>query len=216
MKQKNLAGILAVLVLLVGLPLGFYLYFDSKVPTPPPAPKSYGKAPYFLLKTQDGNDLSSDDLKGFIYVADFFFTSCNTVCPQLSEQMAKVQESYKTEPRIRLLSFTINPEVDSPAVLKEYAARYGAMPDKWFFLTHDSASYIRDSVVVGGFKVPAVPDNAEPGQFTHTDRFMVIDAEGVIRGLYDVMQEGQIDSMYNHIERLLVEKKRKAEVRGEG
>ena len=216
MKRNTLAAILAVAVLLVGLPLGFFFYFKSKTPTPPPAPKEFFAAPNFVLTDQQGHTVSSDDLKGFIYVSDFFFTTCKTVCPQMSEQMAKVQEAYKSQPRVRLLSFTVNPEVDSVPVLKEYAARYGAFPDKWYFLTHDSASYLRDSVIVKGFKVPAVPDNADPGQFTHTDRFVVVDGDGIVRGLYDVLEPGQVDSMFNHIERLLVEKKRQAEVRGEG
>ena len=204
--NNRFASILVVGLLLVVLPLSFFFYFRSKTPNPPPAPQNYGPAPYFSLVDQHGSTVTSDDLKGFIYVADFFFTSCNTVCPKMSELMQRVQESYKTEPRVRMLSFTVNPEVDSVPVLKEYAARYGAIENKWHFLTSTIPSYIRDTVVVQGFKVPAVPDEAEPGQFTHTDRFMVVDANGNIRGLYDVMTEGQVDSMFNHLERLFVEK----------
>jgi protein SCO1 len=204
--MNRATGIVVVAFLLVALPLGFFFYFKSKTPTPPPAPKTYGPAPYYMLTDQYGSTISSDDLKGFIYVADFFFTSCKTVCPQMSQLMARVQESYKTEPRVRMLSFTVNPEVDSVSVLKEYADRYGAIENKWHFLTSTNPSYIRDTVVVQGFKVPAVPDNADPGQFTHTDRFVVVDGNGNMRGLYDVTSPGQVDTMFNHIERLLVEK----------
>lgn len=206
--MNRITGIIVVLILLVAMPIGFYLYFHSKTPTPPPAPPELFPAPAFTLLDQHGDTVTNDRLEGYIYVADFFFTSCKTICPMMSRIMSDVQKNYKDQPRVRLASFTVNPEVDSVSVLRDYAERYGALKNKWFFLTHPDPTYLRDSIVVGGFKVPAVPDDADPGQFTHTDRFIIVDGDGIIRGLFDVMKEGQIDSMYNHIERLLVEKKR--------
>ncbi len=195
-----------MLVVAIALPLSFYIFFEHKVPPVPPAPKDFGDAPVFTLTDQDSSSLSNDDLKGFIYLADFFFTSCNSICPKLSEQFKEVQGNYKDEKRFKLVSFSINPEVDNVHVLKEYADRYGAVKDKWYFLTGD-ASVIRDTIAVKGFKVPAVPDEAQPGQFTHTNMAVLVDGEGKIRGYFHLGDKTQVDSMYNSIERLLVEKK---------
>lgn len=199
---------LFVVVVAIALPLIFYYFFEHKVPPPPPAPATFGDAPAFNLYTQDSSSLSNDDLKGFIYVADFFFTSCKTICPNLSEKFKEIQGNYKDQPRFKLVSFTINGEVDNVSVLKDYASRYGALNNKWYFLTGPDAAYIRDSIAQQGFKVPVVPDDADPGQFTHTDMAVLVDGEGKIRGYYHMLAQGQMDSLYNAIERLLVEKKR--------
>jgi protein SCO1/2 len=206
--NNKIAGYFVAGILLIILPVSFYFYFDSKVPAPPPAPKEFGPAPYFNLTTQDSTSLSSDDLKGFIYIADFIFTNCESVCPKISELMEKFQESYKDEPRVRFVSFSIDPERDSIKVLKQYSKKYNALENKWFFLT-GNGSVIRDSIGVKGFKVPVVPDDPKDGQYSHTDRFILVDGDGIIRGYYGILSEGYIDSLYNGIERVLVEKKHK-------
>jgi protein SCO1/2 len=203
--KKPLANVVIVLIIIV-LPLSFYLFFDSKLPPVPAAPKHFWKTPYWMLTNQDSSTVSSDDLKGFIYVSDFFFAHCNSVCPQLSQLMSKLQENYKSEPRFRLVSFTIDADHDNVKTLKEYAKKYGASPEKWYFLTGD-AKYIRDTIAEKGFKVPVVPNHPDDGQFTHTDRFVLVDGDGMIRGFYGVLEPGQTDSLYNAIERLLVERK---------
>jgi len=205
--NNKLRNRIFILVVAIALPLIFYYFFELKVPPPPPAPKTYGDAPVFSLTDQDSSTLSNDDLKGFIYLADFFFTSCKTICPNLSKKFSEVQGYYKDQPRFKLVSFSINPEVDSIPVLKKYADQYGAISNKWHFLT-GPANYLRDTIAVNGFKVPVVPDNADPGQFTHTDMAVLVDGEGHIRGYFHLSEDAQIDSMYNAIERVLVEKKR--------
>jgi protein SCO1/2 len=206
--NNKLRSRIFVIVVAIALPLIFYYFFEHKVPPPPPAPQTYGQAPAFSLMTQDSSTLSNDDLKGFIYVADFFFTSCKTICPQLSEKFKEIQGYYKDQPRFKLVSFSINSEVDNVPVLREYAANYGAINNKWYFLTGSDAGFIRDSIAQKGFKVTVVPDDADPGQFTHTDMAVLVDGEGMVRGYYHMSAEGQMDSLYNAIERLLVEKKR--------
>ncbi len=205
--DNKLRNRIFVIVIAIALPLIFYYFFEQRVPPPPPAPQSFGEAPVFNLTDQDSSTLSNDDLKGFIYIANFFFTTCNSICPKLSKQFQEVQSNYKDEPRIKLVSFSINPEVDDVSVLKKYATEYGAITNKWYFLTGD-ASYIRDSIAQAGFKVSVVPDGADPGQFTHTDMAVIIDGTGVIRGYFHLSEQPQIDSLYNSIERLRVEKKR--------
>ncbi len=207
-RTNKLRNRIFVITVAIALPLIFYYFFEHKVPPPPPAPLSFGEAPAYMLTTQDSNALSNDDLKGFIYVADFFFTSCKTICPSLSEKFQEIQGNYKDQPRFKLVSFSINSEVDNVTVLKEYARKYGAIENKWYFLTGADAGYIRDSIAEKGFKVPVVPDDADPGQFTHTDMAVLVDGEGKIRGYFHMTAQGQMDSLYNSIERLLVEKKR--------
>ncbi len=136
-----------------------------------------GVAPEFALTTSDGAAFDSTSLDGQIYVLDFIFTSCAGICPTLTNQMARLQRTYSGRSDVEFVSITVDPERDTPEVLTEYAKRFEADTERWHFLTGD-LPYIH-SVAVDGFKVGSVDD-----PLIHSERLILVDREGVIRGYY--------------------------------
>jgi protein SCO1/2 len=137
--------------------------------------------PAFHLTERSGAPIASDDLRGRIWIADFVFTRCPDVCPILSTRMAGLQKSLGPDSPIRLVSFTVDPGYDTPAVLTTYAAAHGAGAG-WLFVTgpRDAiASLLRE-----GFHVAFADDGPPEGPITHSDRFVLVDGELRIRGYY--------------------------------
>lgn len=155
----------------------------------PPLP-TYGEAPPFALVTQDGAPANRDALDGKVWLADFIFTNCADTCPLLTARFVQVQrELARTDSfsrGVQLVSFTIDPERDTPEVLKAYAAKYGADLSTWWFVTGPLP--LMRNVVTGGFKIGFEP--SDPGQLTHNNRFALVDREGKIRAYYDGTEEG--------------------------
>ena len=203
--KKSSIGVIAAAIILIA-PFGFWLYYDVyKHPHAEPRLKEYYQVPFFKLVNQLGDTVTSDDLKGYVYVTDFFFTSCQTICPKLSNRLSKMQTNYKDEQRIKFVSITVDPLHDSVAVLKKYAEQFGAVPTKWWFLTG-----ARDSIYkLGekGFYLSVVDTSDGERNFTHDGHLVLVDGTGMIRGYYGVLDDStQMDSLYNNIERLLIEK----------
>lgn len=158
----------------------------------PPPPPVYGQLPDFRLVDQDGQPFGLPDLKGRVWVANFIFTSCGEVCPRLSHRMAELQARLRNVgDAARLVSFTVDPARDTPAVLREYSLRYHARHDFWKFLTGSLTDL--EQTVVDGFKV-AVERTAvgETGFFdiVHGERFVLVDQEGRIRGYFGADDDG--------------------------
>lgn len=161
----------------------------------------FGPAPAFSLTDQMERPVRSDELRGTVIVANFVYTSCKDVCPLLSNQMQNLGEQLRREgllgPRVQLLSITVDPARDTPAVLRAYAARFGADLSVWRFLTGPEAAVV--PLIVNGFKlgVDALPPTAVPeGQnrvdgaqpdydVAHSTRFVLIDRRWQIRAYYD-------------------------------
>ena len=148
-----------------------------------------GEAPRFLLTDQDGAEFDSGSLRGKPWVADFIFTRCTNMCPMLTREMAKLQGTLRDDPllrEVRLVSFSVDPEYDRPAVLAEYAKRYDAETSHWTFATGS-----RDEIwelSVDGFKLAVGEDPGNVGQpLFHSDRFVLVDRGGRIRGYYSAM-----------------------------
>ena len=202
---QNRKGTIAAIVILL-FPIGFFLYYDlyKGPPVHTRLPELY-EVPYFKMVNQLGDTVTSDDLKGYIYVTDFFFSSCPGVCPKLSAHFSELQKNYKDIPQIKFISITVDPIRDSVSALKKYSEKFGAIDSKWYFLTG-----IKDSIyklAEDGFKVPVVQDVNGEEEFTHTDRMVLVDGTGMIRGYYNVVEDTvMVDSLYNSIERLLIEK----------
>ena len=150
--------------------------------------------PAFTLTAQDERPYGLGDLRGHVWVANFFFTSCPFSCPRLTRHMERVQEALRAEgDAVRLVSFSVAPEVDTPARLREYATRYHA-DARWKFLTGPAPDVQR--VSQEGFQVAmeiAAPDaSARPSNFNilHGEHIMLVDAQGRIRGSYRADAEG--------------------------
>jgi cytochrome oxidase Cu insertion factor (SCO1/SenC/PrrC family) len=153
---------------------------------------AYWTAPAFTLVDETGQPFSQTDIGGRVALVDFIYTNCADTCPLLTATMRSIQERLITEKlfpaNVMLLSLTVDPERDSPTVLKEYSANVGANPEGWKFLTGDRSAL--EETLVQGFKLPfRGPTPAgplRPGfEITHTNRVIVIDRANVVRGILD-------------------------------
>ena len=179
---------------------------------PPPSSRTnldLGEVPEFHLTDQNGRPMSRDDLHGKVWVASFIFTRCATLCPQVSATMAELQKELPSE-GVMLVSFTVDPEHDTPAVLQEYARRYGADPDRWRFLTGEQDKVYR--LIREGFFLAAEQNQGtartKGNEVTHSPRLVVVDKRGHIRGLFDgrkVNETGQPVNELPQIRQRLVE-----------
>lgn len=154
----------------------------------------------FNLVNQDSTEISNEDVEGKIYVADFFFTSCPTICPKMKAQMLRVYDSIKDEPDVMILSHTIDPEYDTVALLKEFSRQLGVTGDKWHFLTGN-----KDDIYKLGqrsYMVTAIEDLAEPGGFIHSGAFLLVDGQGHIRGVYDGTDPVEVNDLIQDIKKL--------------
>ena len=135
----------------------------------------------FSLLDQDSNVVTEKMVEGKIFVADFIYTSCKTVCSLMSNQLMSVQYKFKDSSDVKIVSFTIDPEFDTPAVLKEYAKKHQAIKDKWYFLTGDKKSIndlARTSYFVSVFK-------GNENDCVHSEQVVLVDKQHHIRGYYD-------------------------------
>ncbi|MGD9765327.1 MAG: SCO family protein [Candidatus Binatia bacterium] len=153
-------------------------------PAPPPELRA---VPRFELVTTDGRAFGSDDLRGHVYVVNFFFTRCATICPALMRAMAALQERFREAgiDSIRLVSITADPVYDTPERLRVAQAAYGVDPSRWVLLSGAPAAI--HSVAVNGFEVPlGDPAVIADGAFDlpHADQLMLVDAKGTLRGYY--------------------------------
>lgn len=154
----------------------------------------------FTLVDQTGEEFSSRELRGHVWVANMIFTSCPDICPVMSSQMANLTRRVPHDD-VRFVSISVDPEVDTPEVLSEYAERFGADTERWIFLTGSSDDVNR--VITRSFRSP-VGDRVEMDEgydILHSSRFMLIDSRMTLRGLYDRDREG-LEQLERDIERL--------------
>lgn len=157
----------------------------------------------FSLINQDSAIINRAAVEGKIYVADFFFTSCRTICPIMKSQMLRVYKEVVDDPDVLILSHTIDPEYDTVALLHDYAERLGVKSDKWHFLTgnKDSIYYLAQT----SYFVTAMEAEEEPDGFIHSGAFLLIDKMGRIRGKYDGTKDQEVDKLMRDIGILLKE-----------
>src|SRR5438105_6860992 len=145
---------------------------------------SYGTLPSFELTNQDGREFGSTELAGKIWIADFVFTSCPGPCPLISNRMSELQKPLeKTD--IHLVSFTVDPEKDTPEVLRSYAQTLHADLKRWDFLTGSRPAIY--ALARDGFKLAVSDGSDETGLPVHSTRIVLVDRGGVVRGYYDAL-----------------------------
>ena len=159
--------------------------------------KKYHKIANFSLTNQNGKTITQEDYKDKIYVADFFFTTCQTICPIMTDHMADIQEKIMNDDEVMLLSHTVTPKIDTVEQLKHYAKLKGVNDSKWNLVTGDKKQIYdlaRKSYL-------AVKNNEFGGEFDmiHTENFMLIDKKRQIRGFYDGTNADDIDRLLNDI-----------------
>lgn len=166
-----------------------------------------GVAPEFSLTERSGRQVDRSELDGRVWVANFVFTECTGPCPLLSQRMSRIQKALEDQPEVRLVSFTVDPENDTPEVLTKYAKRFNADPVRWLFLTGDKTGLYR--LIKGGFKL-AIDDGGEApgpdsGIITHSLRFVLVDRQGRIRGYFQGGEGDLEEKIIPAIRRLLAE-----------
>ncbi len=160
----------------------------------------YHRIPDWSYLNQDSQWVQMADFSGKIVVTDFFFTSCRTICPIMKTQMLRVYEKFNADPKVRLVSFSIDPEHDSVALLRAYAAQLEVSTPSWHMLTGS-----KDSIYALGQKhymVTAYEDEKEPDGRVHSGAFILIDGQRRIRGYYDGTQEKSVNELMKAIELL--------------
>lgn len=171
-------------------------------------PRVLGTVPEFSLTDQTGKPFGMANLRDKVWIANFFFTKCTATCPQQTAQIANLQKQLKKDPRwneIRLLSISVDPEHDSAKVLQEYAEKTGADDKRWKFLTGDRETIWNLSK--NGFKlaVGEAPENTAMPLF-HSSKFVLVDAQGQIRGYYDGMTKAGLDELTKGLNRVFDER----------
>ncbi|WP_417265035.1 SCO family protein [Brumimicrobium sp.] len=162
----------------------------------------------FEFLNQNGEKITHEDVQGKIFVAEYFFTTCLTICPVMTEEMKRVQERFKGNQDVKILSFTVDPEQDDVAVMKAYAENHNAVAGQWHFLTgpkEDLYSLARNSFFV--LKPAEAKNLGDAGSdFIHTNNFVLVDREMRIRGYYDGTSTEDINILMDDIDLLLNEK----------
>ncbi|MBZ0327736.1 MAG: SCO family protein [Altibacter sp.] len=164
--------------------------------------KKYHTVGDFSLLNQNGKEITSKDYEGKIYVADFFFTTCQTICPIMTDHMLQIQEAFKNDTAVLLLSHTVTPEIDSVAQLKKYALEKGVDDKKWNLVTGDK----KEIYDLARKSYLAAKDNPfSENDLIHTENFVLVDAKKRIRGFYDGTSPEDITKLLEDIQMLKAE-----------
>lgn len=159
--------------------------------------------PPFSYLSQDSQLVDNGTVSNKIFITEFFFTSCPSICPKMQAQMLRVYEKYKNNADVVILAFTIDPARDSVARLKKYEAKLGVQAPKWYFLTGN-----KDSIyaTAENFLVSAAEDPDAPGGHVHSGNFILVDKQRRLRGYYDGTKEESVQKLLDETDVLLKEK----------
>ena len=158
--------------------------------------------PDFSLVERSGKKITLADLRGKVWIADFIYTHCPDTCPMQTADMAKLQDRWMKEDDLKLVSFSVDPERDTPRVILEYAKRFKADANRWLFLTGGKKEIA--SLVEKGFRLPlASAAHGDHGVVVHSPRFVLIDRLGRVRGYYDNRDPKAVQRLVDDVTRLL-------------
>jgi protein SCO1 len=204
---RLLQGMVLVCILLVPVLIFMFLknfgnntydipiYYENGVDNPflecPIADTTQHHIPDFTLVNQRNEAVGSAEMKGKITVVDFFFTSCPSICPVMSSEMERVNDMFREEPNLQIFSISIDPTYDTPEILQEYANKHKAKAGKWDFLTGDKEEIYQ--LAKCGFILPTLDGMGVPDDFAHSDKFVLIDEQGRIRGYYSGTNREDVD-----------------------
>jgi protein SCO1/2 len=173
----------------------------------PPAPPVQGVLPLFNLTNQYGQPMGSQQLEGNVYVANFVFTSCVSVCPLIVQSVKQLQGRFEeSKIPVRIVSFSVDPTTDTPEVLKAYGSRAGVDFSRWSLLT---GSEIEVRKVLAGFSLSLEPKRIVDGgmmDIAHSQKLAIVDAKGAIRGFYGTDKDG-LDEVFHRSQHVLREMK---------
>ncbi len=209
MQKKKTAVFLLVFFIL--LSAAFMMYYYKTTREQPKVLPTVGNPGHvidpFSFTNQDGKTVTEKDVAGKVFVVEYFFTTCKGICPKMNENMTKIYQAFRGNKDVMILSHTVDPLKDTVQAMKAYSLRFDADPAQWVFLTGDKKDlydHARKS-----YLVTAVDDTATvdiQSDFIHTNRFMLVDRNGHIRGGYDGTDMGSINQLIGDIKILLAEK----------
>lgn len=195
------------IVFFIILVIGFYVTMSQLVP-------GFGKSKLepigrvlpFSFTNQDGRTVTENDVAGKVFVAEYFFTTCKSICPIMNGNMRTVYERFKNDTNFLILSHTSDPKNDSVSVLKKYADSLQVNTDKWIFLTGFKDSLYKQARY--SYKIDDPNNNAINSEedFIHSQFFSLVDKKGVVRNIYEGIQQSEVEKMMKEIELLLKEK----------
>ncbi|WP_111321546.1 SCO family protein [Algoriphagus chordae] len=204
---RILQGFVLVCILLVPILIFLFLksfgtntydipvFYEKGVDNPfqecPIADTTQHYIPEFSFTNQVGDEVGRSDMEGKITIVDFFFTSCPSICPKMSAEMERVNDMFRDDDRVHIMSISIDPQFDTPEVLQEYAEEHGAKAGKWDFLTGGVQETY--DLAKCGFIIPTIDGLGIPDDFAHSDKFMLIDELGRIRGYYSGTSREDVD-----------------------
>lgn len=228
MDTKKRNGFIAAVIVVAAFPILFFLVFNEmnkhrptletdkclpiygpKHPFPSKDYKgrdiidtAYFKVPDFSFLDQNGDTVTQDIMKGKVTVVDFFFTTCKSICIDMTSNLHKVQEEFFTDKDVFILSHTVDPQTDSVKQLFNYAVEKDVNSKMWRLLTGDKKAIYKQARV--GYFITADQGDGGPNDFIHDQKFVVIDKERRIRGYYDGTDKEAVDKMIKDIQMLLV------------
>jgi protein SCO1/2 len=210
-RNKLTPVLLAVIIGLIVFACGQKKTEEKKLLLPVIGPKTlaangdtiYHTIKDFSLLNQYKEIISQQTTQNKIYAADFFFATCQSICPVMTSQLARVQQAEKNNPDFLILSHTVNPMHDTAEVLMEYAGKYGAIKNKWHFLTGDKKAIY--NLAKEDYLVNALQDDGTPEGFLHSEAVLLIDKERRIRGIYDGTDSLQMNKLISDISILKTE-----------
>jgi cytochrome oxidase Cu insertion factor (SCO1/SenC/PrrC family) len=195
--QKVLTFVLwSLLVVAVGALAAVWSLHRSK-----PKLDKFFEVPQFSLLDQDGKPFTNETVAGKVWLADYVFTRCAGPCPTMTAKLAALAQSIQHHD-VRFVSFSVDPEYDTPTVLKEYAGRFGADHSRWTFVTGDKPQIFR--LATEGMKIAALPADAN-NVIIHSEKFVLIDRAGWIRGYYDLRDSEAMKKLPDDIRALAAE-----------
>lgn len=214
--------LITAVIIIVGITIGYFVLLpgskEVKLPFYNPTDlnsemvdtsllrKGFGhKIGEFSFQNQEGKIITKNDVEGKVFVTEYFFTTCGTICPKMNQQMMRIQKAYQNNPDLKILSFTVDPDIDDVKQMKTYADGHGADPNQWYFLTgkkEDLYGLARKSFFL---LKPAEAENlGDAGSdFIHTNNFVLVDQKLRIRGYYDGTSAKEVDKLIKDIQILL-------------
>jgi protein SCO1 len=157
----------------------------------------YHKVSGFSLTNQQGERVTEKTVDGKIYIANFFFATCQSICPEMSTNLTGVQEVFKDDDSLLILSHSVNPLHDTVEVLQGYAQTYGALNNKWHLLTGDKKQIY--DLAKGSYLVNAIEDDGTPEGFLHSELFLLVDSERRLRGMYDGTNKAEVNRLIEDV-----------------
>lgn len=187
-----------------GLAIAFYFIITSLVPEFNRSKlPSISKARPFFFTNQDGQQVTEKDVKGKVFVASYFFTTCKGICPEMNGNLKKVYEYFKNEKEFLILSHTSDPEVDSVPRIKRYADSVGADPTKWIFLTGRKDSLYNMARFAYAVDDPANNLKSIDDDFLHTQFWALVNKRGEVRKIYDGLKMDEVNALIRDIKKAL-------------